>query len=235
MVAETQGSIGYQLARALRNAFAGENIEVEVATLATQVVVDPDDPAFANPTKPVGPFYTASQESELRARFHWDLTEIPGRGWRRVVPSPSPLDIVELHTVADAATHGHIVIAGGGGGIPVHRTDRGELVGVEAVIDKDRTAALLAMKLHASAFFILTGVSEVYTSFGQADQEPIASMTVDNARRLLDEGEFPPGSMGPKVESPVAFVAATGNDALITDAEHLSDARARQAGTWIVP
>ncbi len=235
MVAETQGSIGYQLARALRNAFSAENLQVEIATMATQVVVDADDPAFARPTKPVGPFYPPEQGRHLTEALGWDMTQVPGRGWRRVVPSPSPLDVVELHSISDAVGHGHVVIAGGGGGIPVRRTDRGELIGVEAVIDKDRTAALLAMKLGASALVILTGVPSVYTGFGTPLQEPIASITVDVARELLARGEFPPGSMGPKVEAAAAFVEATGSDALITDTSSLTEAIARRAGTWIVP
>ena len=234
MVAETQGSIGYQLSRALRGAFASDNVDIEVATVGTQVVVDSTDPAFEEPTKPVGPYYSEERLSEVE-EIGWDLVFVPGRGWRRVVPSPTPLDVVELHTIADSAGHGHIVIAGGGGGIPVSRSDGGELTGVEAVIDKDRTASLLAMQVDAARLVILTAVPAVYRGFGGERQEAVAEMTIAESEQLRIAGEFPPGSMGPKVEAAAAFVAATGRTALITDVEHLDEALADRAGTRIVP
>ncbi len=235
MVAETQGSIGYLLSRSLRNALAAEEFPVEVATVATQVLVDPADPAFREPTKPVGPFYDPKTGKSLRARFGWDMVEVPQRGWRRVVPSPLPLDVVELHTIQDAADHGHVIVAGGGGGIPVYQDEQGQLHGVEAVIDKDRTAALLAMALDASSLVILTGVPNVFTGYGTPAQETVPSMSTDRAQQLLEAGEFPPGSMGPKVEAAAAFVEATERTALITDVDHLAEALQGRAGTWIEP
>lgn len=234
MVAETQGSIGYLLARSLRNALAGAGSRVEVATVMTQVVVDPADPGFAQPTKPVGPFYPDGLEASLRRRG-WELTEVPGRGWRRVVASPHPVEVVELHSIEDAARHGHVVIAGGGGGVPVVREKGGRLRGVEAVIDKDRTAGLLAASLDARSFVILTGVPHASRAFGTDEEEPLPRLSVEEAEALLEAGEFPPGSMGPKVESAARYARRTGRPALITDPEHLDAALAGEEGTRIEP
>ncbi len=230
MVAETQGSIGYLLARALRNAFRQEDMTVEVATVVTQVLVDATDPAFREPTKPVGPFY---EERRYVPGDDWDLTHVNGRGYRRVVPSPVPLDVVELHTIEDGVSHGHVVIAGGGGGVPVI-DQNGRLEGVEAVIDKDRTATLLAISLDAQSLVVLTAVPHVYERFGTDSEKPIPVLEVARAQRLLESGEFPPGSMGPKIEATCAFTEATGRASLITDVEHVDEALAGRAGTWIV-
>ncbi len=230
LVAETQGSIGYLLSRALRGSFP----EREVAAVLTQVAVDPEDPGFKDPSKPVGPYYLADEAERLLLTLRWKMSEIPGKGWRRTVASPRPKEIVEIHTIVDAVSHGHVIIAGGGGGIPVLRRG-GVMQGVEAVIDKDFTASLLAVALKAGRFVILTDVPHVSLGFGTASEQPIHSMNADEAERLLEEGEFPPGSMGPKVEASLIYAKATGQKALITDLDHLTKALKGQEGTWVVP
>ncbi len=231
MVAETQGSIGYLLSRSLRS----EIQEREVAALLTEVLVDPDDPGFANPTKPVGPFYSREAADELIRSQGWRMMQSPGRGWRRVVPSPRPQDIVELHTIKDAVSHGHLIIAGGGGGVPVVRDKKGILRGIEAVIDKDLTACQLAVAIEAERFVILTDVPHVSTGFATRSERRIGRMGASEAGKLLAEGEFPPGSMGPKVEASAIFAEATGRSALITNVEQLESALKDEAGTWIDP
>jgi carbamate kinase len=233
LVAETQGSIGYLLERALREALTAAGRHIEVATIGTQIVVDPSDPAMQEPSKPIGPFYSPEEGLELAQQHGWDVVEIPDRGVRRVVPSPRPLEVIEIHTIADAARHGHLVIAGGGGGIAVRRDDAGTLHGVEAVIDKDRTAGLLASSLRAGGLVILTAVPHVSTGFGSPDERPIHEMTADRADRLMAEGEFPPGSMGPKVEAAAAYAREMRRPALITSVEALPAALAGTDGTWI--
>ena len=229
MVAETQGSIGYLLCRSLRN----EVPEREIAAVLTQVLVDPNDPGFASPSKPVGPYYTREAAEGLVRSGGWKMMETAGKGWRRVVPSPRPQEIVELHTIMDAVGHGHLIIAGGGGGIPVIRDEKGGLVGVEAVIDKDLTACKLAVATGAERFVILTDVPHVSTGFGSTSEKRIGRMKASRARRLLAKGEFPPGSMGPKVEAGAIFAERTGLSALITNVEQLERAMGGDGGTWI--
>ncbi|GAB6265900.1 MAG: carbamate kinase [Methanothrix sp.] len=231
MVAETQGSIGYLLCRSMRN----EIPEREIAAVLTQVLVDPDDPGFATPSKPVGPYYTREAAEELVKSQGWRMLETAGRGWRRVVPSPRPQEIIELHTIMDAVGHGHLIIAGGGGGIPVIRDESGGLQGIEAVIDKDLTACKLAVALKAERFVILTDVPHVSTGFGSKSERHIGRMKASRARRLLAQGEFPPGSMGPKVEAAAIFAECTGPSALITNVEQLESALGGDGGTWIDP
>jgi carbamate kinase len=230
LVAETQGSMGYLLARALRSSF----LEREVSAVLTQVTVDPKDKGFKDPSKPIGPFYSAEEADGLKLKRGWKMAEIPGKGWRRTVASPMPKEILEIHTIADAVSHGHVIIAGGGGGIPV--LQRGRLLqGVEAVIDKDFTASLLAVTLQADRFVILTDVPHISLGFGTASEQPVHSMNADEAKRLLDRGEFPPGSMGPKVEASLIYARSTGCKALITDLDHLAAALAGKEGTWVCP
>lgn len=229
LVAETQGSIGYLLCRTLRGVISNR----EVAAVLTQVVVDRNDPGFARPEKPIGPVYGSDEADILKREHGWIMAEVQKRGWRRVVPSPRPERIVEMHTIADAISHGHLVIAGGGGGIPVTGSDR--LHGVEAVIDKDGTASLLAIALNAGILAILTDVPHVSTGFGTSIEKPLAKMDVRAARSLLDSGQFPPGSMGPKVEACMDYVLATGSRALITDVDHLEAALDGREGTWVLP
>jgi carbamate kinase len=234
LVAETQGSVGYLLSRALHNAFRARGSRVEVTPILTQVVVNPDDPAFQEPSKPIGPFYSAARARLLHEERGWHMVEERGRGWRRVVPSPRPRSVVEMRTIAEAARDGRVVIAGGGGGIPV--TDEGErgLRGVEAVIDKDRTAALLATSLGAEAFVVLTGVPHVSLDFGTPRARRVPELAVGRARDLLGQGQFPAGSMGPKIEAACEYAEASGRAALITDMAHLAAALATNEGTRIV-
>jgi len=231
MVAETQGSIGYLLSRSLRNEIPNR----EIAALLTEVLVDPDDPDFTSPSKPIGPFYTHEAADVLIKSQGWTMVETPGRGWRRVVPSPRPQEILELHTIRDAVGHGHLIIAGGGGGMPVIRKSNGSLQGIEAVIDKDLTACKLAMAIGAERFVILTDVPHVSTGFGTKSERAISRMDTMTARRLLAKGEFPAGSMGPKVEASAIFAESTDRSALITNVERLERALKDEAGTWIDP
>jgi len=230
-VAQTQGGMGYLLELALRNRFP----EKQVAIVLGMVVVDGEDPGFENPTKPVGPFFSAYRAEQLQRHHGWQMIEDSGRGWRKVVPSPRPLEVIGLSTVRELLDRGRLVIGGGGGGIPVVRREDGELVGVEAVIDKDHTAALIGRQLGADLLIILTGVPHVMKNFGQPDAEALATMDTALATELLAAGEFPPGSMGPKIQAAVDFVNATGCEVLITDVDHLGKAIAGQAGTRIGP
>jgi len=235
LVAETQGSIGYLLSRALHNALSASGMQVEVATVVTQVVVDPNDPAMQNPTKPVGPFYDPSEADALQTERGWRLVEVPGKGVRRLVASPPSIDVVEIDTILQAAGKGRLVISGGGGGIPVERLGDGTLRGVEAVIDKDRTAALIARSVDARGFVILTEVAHASVAFGTPNERPLHEMTSAQALGLLASGEFPPGSMGPKIESCIAYSLETRRPALITSVDGLPGALAHEDGTWIMP
>ena len=235
LVAETQGSIGYLLTRALRNVTQRRQQRVEIAMIGTQVEVDSHDQAFAKPTKPIGPFYTTAEGEKLVVKKGWSMVEVPDRGMRRVVPSPKPRSIIEFHAIADAVRGGSVVVAGGGGGIPVTRNPWGELSGVEAVIDKDRTASLMARSLGAMGFVILTEADGVYDAFGTPQQVRLETLPVSEARQLLAEGKLPAGTMGPKVEAAADYAEAMGQPALITSVERLTDALAGSAGTWVVP
>ncbi len=233
--AETQGSMGYLLQQGLENALLRAHIPRPVAAVLTRVEVDPADPAFAEPTKPVGPFYDAAQAERLRREKGWVVKEDAGRGYRRVVPSPRPRAIVDGGVVRSLLASGWLVVAAGGGGIPVVRQRDGTFEGIDAVIDKDRTSSLLARGLDADLLLILTGVSEIALDFGKPTARPVASLTVGEAQRHLEDGQFPAGSMGPKVEAAIEFVSATGRRAIITSAEAALRAVAGQAGTRIVP
>jgi carbamate kinase len=233
LVAETQGSIGYLLSRSIGDAFRSLGREVVVAAIVTQVVVDPSDPAMHEPTKPVGPYYEQEQGEAIAVERGWSLVDVPGRGLRRVVPSPPPIEVIEIEAVAGAAAAGVIVIAGGGGGVPITRSNAAGATGVEAVIDKDRTAALIAATVDARGLVILTDVDRVSTGFGTPDERPVLTMTGAEARAHLDAGEFPPGSMGPKVEACVSYARATGRTALITSVAALSEALEGRDGTRI--
>jgi carbamate kinase len=234
-VAQTEGGMGYLLELALRNRLRTARLDCEVSTVLSLVVVDRDDPAFENPTKPIGPFFSRYRAQVLRRQLKWQMVEDAGRGWRKVVASPQPIEVLETGAIRELLARDHLVIAGGGGGIPVVRKKSGQLAGVEAVIDKDRTSALLAKELGAELFVTLTGVPQVMKNFGKKNEEPLPVLPVAEARRLLGRGQFPAGSMGPKIESAIDFVAATGRRALITDVEHLAAALAGKSGTVIVP
>jgi carbamate kinase len=230
----TQGSMGYMLESLLINRLCYMGLATPVTTVLTEVVVDKDDPGFRNPTKPVGPFYREFRALELIKDKGWTMKEDSGRGWRKVVPSPKPLEIIQVDAVRLLLEAGHCVIAGGGGGIPVIRDASGFLVGVEAVIDKDRLSALLAEQLKADTYVILTGVPKVALDFGKESQRWIDRMTAAEARGHLAAGQFPPGSMGPKIESALEFIGQGGEEVLITTAEALKNEPYETVGTRIV-
>jgi carbamate kinase len=232
--AMTEGSMGFMLERALVNELRRRSIDKEVASLVTQVVVDRDDPAFAKPTKPVGPFYSKFRGEQLAREKGWTMVEDAGRGYRKVVPSPRPIDVVNNGVIRDLVEAGRIVIAAGGGGIPVIINGNGLFEGVEAVIDKDYAASLLAREVRVDLFIILTAIERVFIDFGKPDQREAPVLTVDEARRHLADGQFPPGSMGPKIRAAIEYIEAGGREVLITKDSHLKAALINRSGTRIV-
>jgi carbamate kinase len=234
-VADTQGAIGYNLQMALDNEFRKIGMQPEVATVVTQVEVSDDDPSFRNPTKPIGSFFTKEDADYHVAHDGWSVMEDAGRGWRRVVPSPKPKAIVEGDTIKTLLNDGVIVIAAGGGGIPVVRDENGLLSGREAVIDKDYAASMLARQLGADLFIISTAVEKVCLRYGKPDQKELDRLTVSEAERYTKEGHFAAGSMLPKIVAIGDYVKNTGHEGIITDPAHLSEAVAGKAGTHIVP
>ncbi len=232
--AMTEGSMGFMLERALTNELRRRSIDKEVATLVTQVVVDRDDPAFAHPTKPVGPFYSKFRGHQLAREKKWSMVEDAGRGYRKVVASPKPIDVVPNRVIRQLVESGRIVIAAGGGGIPVVINGNGLYEGVEAVIDKDYAASLLAREVAVDLFIILTAIERVYIDFGKPGQREAPVLTVDEARKYLAEGQFPPGSMGPKIRAAVEYIEAGGREVLITKDSHLKAALLNRSGTRIV-
>jgi carbamate kinase len=234
-VAASEGSIGYLLELAILNALRREKVRREVVTLVSEVLVDQEDEGFRRPTKPIGPFYTRFRSEFLIHKQGWNMVEDSGRGWRKVVPSPRPLEVIQMKAIREAVETGHLVIAAGGGGIPVYRDAEGELKGVEAVIDKDYTAGLVAAGVGADLFVILTGVDQVSLNFGRPDETRLRRMTVSEARAHLAEGQFPDGSMGPKVRAGLEFVEKSGHEVMITSAPRLAQAVQGRVGTRIVP
>lgn len=233
-VAQTQGSMGYMLENQLRNRFNEEQLEKEIAALLTEVVVEQNDPAFENPSKPVGPYFTSYRANLLMQEQGWQMVEDSGRGWRKVVPSPRPTRVLGSAMLKALIDQGVVLIAGGGGGIPVYQDVGGYFRGVEAVIDKDYVASILARDLEADLFIVLTQVPMVAENFGRPNQRWLRTLPVGRAKEMLDANQFPPGSMGPKIRAAIEFVEATGKEVLITDAEHLKAALARESGTFIV-
>jgi carbamate kinase len=229
--ADIQGAVGYMFARALHNEFKQRGMTQKPVAVVTQVLVDRKDPAFDDPTKPIGPQLDA-QTAKKRAREQgWIIKEDAGRGWRRVVASPHPKAIVELEQIALLVSKGYVVIACGGGGIPVYLDEQDCLQGVEAVVDKDLASSLLALDLEAGLFVILTPVEKVAINFNTRDCEWLASMTLDEARMRLDQGHFDPGSMGPKVEAMIEFLEGGGKKGIITDPVNIMRALEGETGT----
>ena len=231
-VAESQGMIGYMIQQSLRNELKRVGLDLQVATVLTETVVDVNDPAFKNPTKPIGSFCTASEAARLKKEKGWHLVNDSERGYRRTVPSPIPLSIVQGQMIRELMDLGVIVIAAGGGGIPVTSGDESE--GVEAVIDKDLCAAVLAKIVEADVLLILTDVEKVFLDYGKPNQRPIDRMTVKECRKFLGEGQFPGGSMGPKIESAVRFLESGGKRVIISSLEMAETALTGKAGTTIV-
>lgn len=234
LVAQTEGSLGYYMQQALLNSLRRRGIRRFVVTVITQVVVDADDPAFQEPSKPVGPFLSEEEAKRRRAEFGWVVGEDSGRGWRRLVPSPTPQKVIQRQMIGEAVAQGHIVVAAGGGGIPVRKTLSGDYEGVEAVIDKDRTSGVLARDIGADLLLILTAVDCVYLGFQSPSPEPLGAVTLAECARYMRDGHFPPGSMGPKIEAIHDFLLAGGARGLITSPERLDDALAGAAGTHFI-
>jgi carbamate kinase len=232
--AMTEGSMGFMLERAITNELRRRSIDKEVASLVTQVVVDRDDPAFTKPTKPVGPFYSRYRAQMLAREKKWTMVEDAGRGYRKVVPSPKPIDVVPKGVIRDLVHAGRVVIAAGGGGIPIIINSRGLFEGVEAVIDKDYAASLLAREVGVDLFIILTAIERVYIDFGKPGQREAPVLTVEEAKKHLADGQFPPGSMGPKIRAAVEYIEAGGLEVLITKDAHLKAALLNRSGTRIV-
>lgn len=233
-VAQTEGSIGFMLQQSIRNRLESIGLGGEVATILTEVEVDPNDVAFKRPTKPIGPFFTRYRAEALERDLGWTMREDAGRGWRHVVPSPRPLRILNIKTIDRMLDSAAVVVAAGGGGIPVVKGRDGQWRGIEAVIDKDFASALVASNLNADLFIILTGVPKVAIDFGKPTQQYLERMTVAEAEKHLADGQFPAGSMGPKIESAVQFVKATKRQVLITDVDVLREALEGREGTVIV-
>ncbi len=230
--AETQGSIGYMIAQTIQEEFYKINIPRVVVSVVTRTLVSTDDPAFQNPTKYIGPFYSDTEAKKLTEEKGWIVREDSGRGFRRVVPSPMPQEIIEYKAIYDLVSHGHLVVSTGGGGIPVVKRDE-RLEGIEAVIDKDLASAVLATELKARQFIILTGVSRVSINFGKPDEIKLTSLTLEEAQKHLSEGQFPPGSMGPKIASAIKYLETTDGEVLITSSKALFPALKGEDGTWI--
>ncbi len=232
-VAQTEGSMGFLLELAFDNELPRAGFRKQVVTIMTQVEVDAADPAFLKPSKPIGPFFSKEKADLMRRTAGWTMVEDAGRGWRKVVASPKPRQVRGVEVAAALINRGHIVIAAGGGGIPVVVTDEGEVRGVEAVIDKDYSASALAASLSANLFIVLTGVDRVSRDFGKPSQAALTELDVATAKQLLAEGQFPPGSMGPKIDAAIRFIEAGGHEVLVTRAESLADALEGKTGTYI--
>ncbi len=233
-VAHSQGGIAYLLMQALENALRAVDNPRHVVCLLTQVEVDPDDPAFKNPSKPIGYFYTEEEAKALTAELGWEMREDSGRGWRHVVPSPQPKHIADISLIQVVAKSGAVVIAGGGGGVPVIRTGKRQRHGVEAVIDKDRTSALMANVLHIDDLMILTAVPRVAVNFGKPNQRALERVTLSEIKKYRAEGHFPPGSMGPKIDAAIQFLEGGGRRVMIGRLEDVVPALRGQTGTHIV-
>lgn len=233
LVADSQGAIGYMIQRDLREELSRRNLPSEVVALVTEVLVDPEDRAFSEPTKPIGKFYSDEEARQLERERGWIMVEDSHRGWRRVVASPSPVEIVQIGTIERLARSGATVICCGGGGIPVVRRPDGHIDGLEAVIDKDRVSALLALALGSKRMFITTGVDAIYRDYLTDDRRALRETTISELQALSEAGQFPPGSMGPKVEASLHFLSRGGEEVVICKPEDLARAFEGDAGTRI--
>lgn len=231
--ADTQGAIGYMFQRALHNEFGQRGIQRQAATVITQVLVDKNDTAFQNPSKPIGSFMSAESAARKRAEESWSMVEDAGRGWRRVVPSPFPKKIVERDAIEALIQAGFVVICSGGGGIPVIENADGQLEGIEAVIDKDFAASILANSVNADLFLISTAVEKVALNYNKPDQKWLDHLSLAEAKNYLAESQFHKGSMGPKIQAIIWYLEAGGKEALITNPENLERALAGETGTRI--
>ncbi len=231
--ADSEGGIGFMIQQTLYNQLKKKGIKRDVVTVVTQVVVDKNDPAFSNPTKPIGPFYTKEDADILKKEKGWAMMEDSRRGCRRVVPSPIPLKVIEADAIKKLADAGAIVIAAGGGGVPVVELPNGDLTGVDAVIDKDLATSLLAKNIGAELFINLTQIDKVYINFGKAAQTGLNKLSVSHAGKYLAQGEFASGSMGPKIEAAIEFLEAGGKEVIITTPELIEKAMEGEAGTRI--
>ncbi|MBI4881246.1 MAG: carbamate kinase [Planctomycetes bacterium] len=234
LVAETEGSLGYILQQSLLNELRRRAALRQVVAVISEVLVDRQDPAFSRPTKPIGRFLTQVEAEELRDRLGWQIVEDAGRGWRRVVPSPRPVKVVQCEMIREAAQSGHIVIACGGGGIPITEGKEGAYEGIEAVIDKDLTSAVLANQIGAQLLIILTAVPNVCVGYKKPGEKQLNAVTLQEIRQFMAGGEFPAGSMGPKIEAVINFLEGGGQRALITNPQSLQDALEGRAGTHFV-
>ncbi len=232
--AETQGLLGYIIKQSFANRLKERGMDKKVAALVTQVLVSADDPGFIHPTKPVGPFFSKEQADQLEQEKGYVMVEDSGRGYRRVVASPKPIEIIEKDMIKTLSHENYIVIAAGGGGIPVILKEN-QLVGVEAVIDKDYASALLASEIEADLLIILTGVPQVAINFGKENQESLSQMTLKEAEKHMEDGQFPKGSMGPKIDAAMSYVKSGRGVALITSIDQLKEAIMGNTGTRIVP
>ncbi len=232
--ADTQGAIGYMIQKALLNEFRERGITKKVTVVVTQTIVDRNDPSFKYPTKPIGSFMSEEEALVNKKEFGWQVVEDAGRGFRRVVPSPVPRKIIELDVIKLLVESGYIVIAAGGGGIPVVRNEQGDLEGVEAVIDKDLGSSLLAQHLGADTLIISTGVNSVYLNFGKENQRPISCTTLPKIKQYMKEGHFMPGSMKPKIEAIVEFLEGGGSKAIVTSPKNLLKSIKGDCGTTIM-
>ncbi|HUV37110.1 MAG TPA: carbamate kinase [Patescibacteria group bacterium] len=232
--ADSQGGIGYMIQQSLKNELGARGLERQVVSIVSQIIVSADDDAFQLPTKPIGPFYTETEAGRLEREKGWRMENDADRGFRRVVPSPTPREIVEADIIAKLIDMGVIVIAGGGGGIPVVRRGN-RLAGVEAVVDKDRAASVLALNVGAERLIILTNVEEVYVNFGKDDQKPLRRVSLSEMTALYKAYEFPAGSMGPKVRAAIDFLEGGGREVIISNAVRLLDACEGKTGTHILP
>jgi carbamate kinase len=235
LVAQTEGSLGYLLQQELLNELRRNDIRKYVVTLITQVLVDHNDPAFQKPSKPVGPFYAEKDVAGLLKRFpEWQIIEDAGRGYRRIVPSPMPKRIIQSRMIRSLAYGGNVVLALGGGGVPMTKDDSGQYVGVEAVIDKDLSSAMLAVDIKADVFVILTGTEKVCLNYGKPDERQLDEITCAEAEQYMIEGHFPAGSMGPKIAAALLYLKAGGRSVLITDPANLDRALDGKTGTRVV-